>query len=285
MAKFRYILEGSLLTGWFTLCRMLPLDAASALGGFVARCAGPCMGVHKVALQNIARAFPELDAKARLRMVDGMWNNLGRVAGEFAFLPGNKLTSRVACEGLEHLPKDGTPVIFISGHIGNWELSYTIAHNNHVPVALIYRHANNPKAEELITAMRAPYASSFIQKGPRGAFALAKALRKKLSLAMLVDQKMNDGIPVPFFGRPAMTAPAVAEFALRFGLPIIPARIIRGKGAQFRGIVYPPLTYTVTGDKEKDVYAIMLQINQLLESWVREYPEQWFWVHRRWPKD
>ncbi|NBO19804.1 MAG: lauroyl acyltransferase, partial [Proteobacteria bacterium] len=85
-------------------------------------------------------------------------------------------------------------------------------------------------------------------------------------------------------GRPAMTAPALAEIALRFDLPIIPARVIRLKGAHFRIIVSPPLPYEKTGDTAADVQAIMLKVNQIVEEWVREYPSQWFWVHRRWPK-
>jgi KDO2-lipid IV(A) lauroyltransferase len=94
---------------------------------------------------------------------------------------------------------------------------------------------------------------------------------------------MNDGIPVPFFGHPAMTAPALAEFALRYDLPLIPARVVRKRGgAYFNAKVYPPLEFTRTGDKEKD---IMTAVNAMIESWVREYPDQWFWVHKRWPKE
>ena len=102
-------------------------------------------------------------------------------------------------------------------------------------------------------------------------------------MAMLIDQKMNDGIAVPFFGRDAMTAPAIAEFALRYDMPLIPVRAVRTKDCHFEVTIYPPLAYEKTGDDEKDILAIMTQINAQLESWIREYPEQWFWVHKRWP--
>src|SRR5207253_2644034 len=103
------------------------------------------------------------------------------------------------------------------------------------------------------------------------------------SLAMLIDQKMNDGIAVPFFGRDAMTAPAIAEFALRYNLELIPARVVRTKGCHFEATIFPPMAYEKTGDEEKDVLTIMTAINAILETWIREHPEQWFWVHKRWP--
>ena len=102
-------------------------------------------------------------------------------------------------------------------------------------------------------------------------------------LAMLVDQKMNDGIAVPFFGRPAMTAPALAELALRFDCPVVAARVVRLKGARFRLIAEPPMRFEKTGDQARDVLAAMTWVNSRIEEWVRETPEQWLWLHNRWP--
>jgi KDO2-lipid IV(A) lauroyltransferase len=94
---------------------------------------------------------------------------------------------------------------------------------------------------------------------------------------------MNDGIPVPFFGRPAMTAPALAQLALRFDCAIVPARVERLKGARFRLTVFPPLELPRTGNRHADTLAIMTRVNAILESWIRARPELWFWLHRRWP--
>jgi KDO2-lipid IV(A) lauroyltransferase len=102
---------------------------------------------------------------------------------------------------------------------------------------------------------------------------------------MLVDQKMNDGIAVPFFDRPAMTASAVAELALKFRCPVVPLRCERLGGAHFRVTALPPLLLPDTGDRIADSYSLMLNINQLIESWIREHPEQWLWLHRRWPAE
>jgi KDO2-lipid IV(A) lauroyltransferase len=101
---------------------------------------------------------------------------------------------------------------------------------------------------------------------------------------MLVDQKMNDGIAVPFLGRPAMTAPAVARFALKYRCPVIPARVQRVKGAHFRMTFYPPLDLPNSGDVKADTLAMMTAVNDLIGSWIREAPGQWLWLHRRWPE-
>jgi KDO2-lipid IV(A) lauroyltransferase len=110
-----------------------------------------------------------------------------------------------------------------------------------------------------------------------------EALKEGRHLALLVDQKMNDGIPVPFFGRDAMTAPAVAQLAMRYNAAIVPARVERLAGAHFRLTVFPEVVQPRSGNRQADTRAIMASVNAVLESWIRARPEQWFWLHRRWP--
>jgi KDO2-lipid IV(A) lauroyltransferase len=118
-----------------------------------------------------------------------------------------------------------------------------------------------------------------------GAREIISILKKGEHVGMLVDQKLNEGMAIPFFGRDAMTAEAVALFALRIKCKLYPARIERLHGVHFRFSIYPPLHVENTGDREKDVRKVLTDINMLLESWIRERPEQWLWTHRRWPKD
>ncbi len=247
------------------------------------RVVGPFLPAHQTADANLAMVFPEKTKEERRRILAAMWDNLGRVAAELPHLPGDKLYSRMHIIGHEHIPTDGRPVIFFSGHFGNWELNYTMAHRHGLPVTLIYREANNPHVDKMIAAIRATQSADMLPKGPRGAIKLGRAIKSGHSLAMLIDQKMNDGIAVPFFGRMAMTAPAIAEFALRYDMPVIPARVVRTRGCHFEATVYPPLRYEKTGNEKTDALSIMTQINQILEGWIREYPAQWFWVHKRWP--
>jgi Kdo2-lipid IVA lauroyltransferase/acyltransferase len=283
MKKIQHLVEALLLKALFLAFRALPLDMASSIGGLMARRLGPFLSVQKTARRNLSRAIPELTRPQQDQILAGMWDNLGRVAAELPHLPGKTLHERITMRGNEHLPAPGTAALYFSGHCGNWELLPSIPYRSGRHITLVYRHANNPYVERIIAAIRTTQASDMIAKGPRGAFKLARALKKEESICMLVDQKMNDGMPVPFFGRDAMTAPAIAELALRYDLPIVPARVIRQRGAHFEIVVYPPLEYVKSGDAEKDTLAIMTAINKMLEEWIRAHPDQWFWVHNRWP--
>lgn len=285
MRKLKHLMEAGALFLVMAFFRALPLDAASALGGWLGRRIGPMLRQTQVAKRNLAFAFPEKSEAEREAICGRMWDHLGRVLAEFAHLPGNKLFACMSFSGLHHLPPPGKPVLFVSGHFGNWELLAPSACLYGVPVTMVYRHINNPYVDRFIARRRARYTSGMLPKGPRGALRLARALRAKESLALLVDQKMNEGISVPFFGREAMTAPAVAQLALRFTMPIIPTRVVRTHGAHFQATAYPPLAISRTGDEAADIRAILLELNRLLEGWIREYPEQWFWIHRRFAKE
>lgn len=265
----------------------LPLDAASGLGGWLGRTVGPLLGgVNRVARRNLKAAFPEKsDAEIKTIIAD-MWDNIGRVAGEFSHLE-QIAAERVELHGAEYidlLRDDGKAGIFIAGHMGNWEVNAAIAAHRGLKLHLIYRAANNPWVEDLYRRGRGTIAETLIPKGPEGARQALMALKKSNHLGMLVDQKMNDGVPIPFFGRDAMTAPAQAAFALKFKCPLVPARVERIKGAHFRVTILPPLEMPETGDGHEDSRILLTRINALFEAWIRERPAQWLWVHRRWPE-
>ncbi len=269
----------------------LPLDRASALGGWLARKFGPRAGVSRIARRNLARAFPERSAAEIDAIVYAMWDNLGRVVAEYPHLGDFDVygpDGRVEVIGREHVDRlrdDGIGGIFVSAHLGNWEIASLGATQNGVPLIHIYRSANNPHVERILRQLREPIGGQHFPKGAAGAKHLIRALREGKHLGMLVDQKFNDGIAVPFFGRAAMTAPAAAELALRFGCPLVAARVERLEGARFRLTVHPPLELPNSGDRRADVAETMRRINALFETWIRERPEQWLWVHRRWPDD
>lgn len=282
--KPHYWLEAFALRGFFTLLRLLPLDIASALGGVLGCAIGPFFSAHKTARKNLKEAFPDLSDREISTLVDKMWEHLGRVGAEYPFLDGERLTRRVEVAGVEHFPEPGKPVLFFSGHIGNWELLSPVAFSHGVDISIVYRHTNNPVVDAMIAGLRQHHCSELISKGLRGGIKILSVLKRGGSVALLADQKQNNGISVPFFGREAMTSPAIAEIALKYDIPIVPARMIRTRGANFRCLIYPPLTIQRTGNHKDDVLAAMGQINQMLEDWIRAHPEQWFWVHRRWPK-
>ena len=264
----------------------LPLDAASALGGALGRWVGPRLGgVNRVARRNLARAFPEMSPAAVETTIRAMWDNIGRVAAEFPHLEriARERVELVGADHIDRLRDDGRPGIFIAGHLANWEVNGAVALARGLPLHLIYRAANNPWVEDLYRKGRRAASGAMIPKGPEGARLALKALRDGHHLGMLVDQKMNDGVPVPFFGRDAMTAPAVAQFATRFDCPLVAARVERLGGARFR-VTMTPLDFPHTGDTHADNLRLLTRVNALFESWIRERPAEWLWVHRRWPE-
>lgn len=267
----------------------LPLDTASAFGGWIARKLGPRIGIHRVAARQLRRAMPGLDEAAVARVLDGMWDNLGRVMAEYPHLPKLRLGDRVELVGTEYLDavrESGKAAIFFSAHFGNWELISLAGSQSGLPLTLVYRAANNPLTEELLQNLRARASNArHVPKGVRAARALLQALQNNEALGMLVDQKLNSGVSVPFFGHPAMTAPAIAELALRLGCPVLGVRAERLGGARFRVTVEPPFTLTPSGDREADVLAGLGKVHAVLERWIRERPDHWFWVHKRWPKE
>src|SRR6516165_2995318 len=286
--RFADRLEACAAASLFAGLKFLPLDCASALGGALARRIGPFLGGSKHARRNISRAFPELSDTEIARVVAGMWDNLGRVAAEYphlqkirVFEPGG----RIETYGFEHVDRAaaaGRRMIVFSGHIANWEIGMLAGAQHGISVAQIYRALNNPLLDRMIARFRGDR-GEFIPKGAIAARSAIAALRRGTHLGLLADQKMNDGIPVPFFGRPAMTAPALAVLALRFDCDVLPLRVERLDGARFRVTVFPPLPLPRSGEPHADAAALMAQVNATLEAWIRDRPEQWLWLHQRWP--
>lgn len=286
--RFAHRLEALAAALCFGIFGLLPIDWASAIGGALARTIGPRLGISKRARLNLRRALPALTDAEIARITTRMWDNLGRVAAEYPHLQKIRIFDphgRVETHGLEHIDQAvaaGRRMIIFSGHIANWEIGMLAAVQYGISVAQIYRAANNPLVDRMITRFRGG-GGKLIPKGAVAARRAIAVLRAGHHLTMLADQKMNDGIPVPFFGRVAMTSSALASLALRFDCDVLPARVERLGGARFRLTVFPRLPLPRTGDHHADVAALMAEVNRTLEQWIRDRPEAWFWVHRRWP--
>lgn len=272
------------------LFRLMSLDKASAFGGWLVRMIGPWIPAHRTADANLQLAMPELTVEQRRGILRGMWDNLGRVLAEYAYLAdirssiraGGGRTVVVGSELLDAIRESGEPVIFFSAHYGNWELMSIVATDYGLPLVHVYRAANNPLTEEILRELRKPVGGRHIPKGMQAAREMVKALKQKESLGILMDQRLSAGMAVPFFGHPAMTAPAIVELALRAGCPLVPAYVERLGGARFRVTVEPPVRLKDTGDRERDIYNALAMINGRIEAWVRLHPDHWFWVHKRW---
>lgn len=281
--KLRYASETALAYALYGFFRLLPIDAASATGGWIGRSLGPRLRATETARDNLKAAFPEKPPEEIDAIIHGMWENLGRTAAEYAHL--HRIWSRVELTGGEWLDKtreEKTPAIYCAAHLANWEINAIAAKKRGVDINLVYRKPNNTGVDGLLRHARNSGAAGHIEKGAAGAREIMSVLKKKGVLGMLVDQKLSEGIPVPFFGRDAMTAQAVAVFAMKYGCAVYPSRVERLNGCHFRMTIYPAVPVPSTGNREKDIYNMMADINQRIESWVRARPEQWLWIHRRW---
>jgi KDO2-lipid IV(A) lauroyltransferase len=286
--RLLHLVEGAGAVLLYALFWLLPLDAASALGGLLARSVGPKLAISRRALRNLHRAMPEISEADGWRIVRGMWDNLGRVVAEYPHLGKYRAYAedgRIEMHGAETVRAQNAPskrAIFFSGHFGNWEAATLAVTQAGLEVVAMYRAANNPIVDRLINHSRAVIGSELAAKGSSGARRMLAAMKGERHIAMLIDQKTNNGIPVPFFGRDAMTAPSLAVFARRYDCAVVPVRVDRLAGARFRITAEPPLDLPRTGDDDADTLAVMTTVNQVLERWIRERPDHWFWLHRRW---
>ncbi len=291
MQQAIYIAEYFLFRAIMGLFWVLGLERASNFGGWIARTFGPGLPVTRRARRNMARALPELDEAAREKAIADMWENLGRTFAEYPHLekiwslkPGARIEV-VDLNRAEEANAGGKGAIFVSGHCGNWETMPGVLADYGVKGTLVYRAPNNPFVDRWIAARRQSRLPIVAAKGADGARMILKTLKDGHLLAMLIDQKLNDGIAVPFFGRPAMTAPAAAHLSLRHGAPIIFGWCTRLPHSHFRVAVTDVFEPKPTGNHTKDVYELTLKINQALEARIRAEPWNWLWLHNRWPKD
>lgn len=285
MKKIAYICEAALLHVFFLLCRLLPLDAASGLGGWVGRTLGPRMAASRKALANIALAMPDLPGAERARIVKEMWDNLGRVMAEYPHLDRISAT-RVTLQyaGNTRHPAD-RKALYVSGHLANWEvLIHVLAAQAGQTVGAVYRAPNNPWVDRLLNKTRAGASPiETYSKSKTGTRQMMKAMQRGMIIGMLIDQKYNEGLPVPFFGQLAMTSPAFVQLAQKFGYPVVPCRIERTGGAHFRTTVYDDIPVQDADGGDRPAEDVLTQAHELLEAWIAERPGEWLWLHRRWP--
>ena len=265
------------------LFQWLPVKTASDWGGKLGVFVGSLMRRRShVGLVNLKIAFPEKTEDERRLILKEMWRHWGRFYAEMPH--ARTLFKNAEIRGLEYLKqiqKSGKGGFVCSAHLGNWELAVSQPLFDDFCLNPVYRRANNPWLDKLMFQRRT---GILIPKGMLGARKLVEVLHNKGVVVMLCDQKLREGISVPFLGRPAMTAPAIAVLALRMKLPIVMARSIRQPDGHFVMEITKPLELPTGSDMKEKTVKVMTQINQILEKWIRENPEQWLWIHRRFDK-
>lgn len=288
--SIRYILEAIIVKiGMWVFAAMKP-QAASNAAAVVAKFVGKKIAVHQLAYHNMSKALPNLSEVEKTKILDDMWDNLGRIVGEFIHIakcPTAKIYDLVEMspesrQNVEDLKKSGKGGIIFGAHTGNWEVGPKVFIQSGLKVSTVYRPLNNPYVEKMTATLRGV---DMIEKSIKGSRKIIEVIKSGGFVIILADQKISEGEPVKFFHDDAITTTSIARLALKYDIALIPARSIRlGKNFKFHVGVEKSLAIEKTNDINSDVLTLTREINCKLEEWITEYPSQWFWVHNRWKK-
>lgn len=271
------------------LLRALPVDWASGFGGWLFRTLGPLTPVNRTASDNLRLAFPDLNDREHARLLKAQWDNVGRAFAEFPLMdrirPATGRVEVVNAERLAEIRDHGEPVVFISGHFANWEVMPATIVESGVTCLMTYRAMNNPLIDKRVKDGRAAYGVELFAPKGEATRDLMSALSNGQSVALMNDQKFNAGLALPFFGHIAHTAPGPSRLALKYDAPLQTMSVERTKGARYRVVVHEPIHLEQSGDRTRDIETAVRRVNEWVEARVRERPEEWFWVHKRWPKE
>ena len=284
LKRFSYLAQAIPAYVLLVVFRLLPLGAASWLGGRIGRLVGLFHPGTRRAYLNLRMALPERAAEHK-RIVAGMWDNLGRVIGEYArFRDMLQDTRFVEMAGTEHVPEGGR-IVFLTAHMANWEVCRSLAAQRGWNMASIYRPLNNIYLGPLLDRLRGVPGQVLFPK-QNSAKELIRFIRNGDTVGLVGDQRLSDGMQAPFFGIPALTTTFPALLAVRHGGRIIPAQVERlaeGKHAgKLRMTIHPEIPVPGAGTDQEKIAALTLAINRMYEEWIRLHPEQWLWMHDRW---
>jgi KDO2-lipid IV(A) lauroyltransferase len=290
--KLRYLVETAafyLVIGFF---RMFGIDRASAIGGWIGRRLLARTYLSRRPMRNLRAAYPEKSEVELAEVLSAMWDNLGRVLGEYAHLDAlhwSGPSPRVTMSGTEHLDAamaSGKGVLLVSGHFANWEMMPCVAREYGFSGGTVVRPPNNPYVNRWLEAVRQRTGmQEQIPKGAQGTRRTFALLRRGDAICVMADQRASEGIKVPFFGRDAFTTQAPAALALKLGAVIVPVSNRRVGGAHFHIQIHPIIPPPDTGDSERDIVELTATITRFIEDRVRERPGEWLWIHKRWVKD
>ena len=286
---------GATTIGLLRAARAFDPDRMGDLFSRVARMIGPLLREQKIGRANLSAAFPEKSPEEIEAILAGVWDNLGRVGAEFAHIdhiwdyveadPDPKGRIEIAPEVHERfhaLRLDSKPALIFASHLANWELPALAAVAHGLDAAILYRRPNSASADRAIQKMRQVRMGTLIPAGRDAPLRLAQALQKGQHVAMLVDQYLTSGVEVTFFGRKTRANPTLARLLRQVECPVHGTRIIRLPGNRFRAEVTEEIPPVRDADGKIDVQGTTQAITNVVEGWIREHPEQWLWLHRRW---
>jgi KDO2-lipid IV(A) lauroyltransferase len=286
---------GGLTIALLRTTRYFDPDKTADFFGRAAHFIGRRLREDRIGRENLKAAFPDKSPEEIEKILAGVWDNLGRLGAEFAHLdhiwdydvdhpekPSRIEFGARTKQLFDSLRDDGKPAIFFASHFGNWELPALGAVAHGLDCAILFRRPNSEAADRAIEKTRAVKMGTLVAAGRDAPLRLGQALQNGQHVAMLVDQWFTNGVDVTFFGRKTKANPTLARLVRLVECPIHGVRIIRLPNHRFRAEVTEEVKPVRDADGNIDIQGTMQAVTSVIEGWVREYPEQWLWLHRRW---
>jgi len=286
---------GALAVGLLRFLRLFPPDRLSDFTGRLMRTLGPFIPEHRIGRANLVAAFPEKSPAEIENILSGVWDNLGRLGAEFAQLDRiwdwnpvypdrvNRIViTRDQIDRYMQIANDGKPALVFAAHLANWELPAICAATYKLDSAVLYRRPNIPAINRFVETTRGAIMGEMINTGLEAPVKIAQAIERGAHIGMLVDQYYVRGVEVTFFGRKTNANPLLARLARHFDCPIYGTRVIRLPGHKLKPELSDEIKPVRDTEGKIDIAGTMQVISNVIEGWVREYPEQWLWLHRRW---
>jgi len=285
MKHIMYFLQFFIIIIFFFIFKILGIKLASNLGGKIFQIIGPLFRSKKLIYSNIKKAFPNINQNELNEIYSSMWNNYGRVFAEYMFIKKfrhDRLSDNIIVKGreiLENIKHNNQRVVFISGHFSNFELMAMQIEKMGIRVAAIYRPLNNIFLNRIMEKLRKNYICKFqIKKGIGGTKKLVRLIRDGFSTALMIDQRVSEGIKSNFFNEKASTTTIPAQLVKKYKIPVVPIFIERFDGIKFKMTVDKPINF----EDNKSVEEITSELNKLLENMILKKPNYWIWSHNRW---
>ena len=285
MSKVKYFFQFIFIIILFLIFKIIGLKNSSALSGKLFKIIGPFFRSSNLIHENIKKALPTVSLNKITKIKNQMWDNYGRIFAEYMFIRKfreDEYNKNIIIDGQEILNKirdKGTPVVFISGHFSNFELMAMQIEKSGINLSAIYRPLNNVFLNKLMEKIRKNFiCKKQIKKGMSGIRELIKLHKKNYSTALMIDQRVTEGIKSSFFNQDAFTTTIPAQLVKKFGIPVVPIYIERFDEIKFKITVYEPINFT----EDSSVKIITDKLNKILEKMILKKPEQWIWSHNRW---
>ena len=285
MKYIKYFFQYLIIKIFFIFFKIIGYRRASNVGEFIGRNFGPFFKPKKIIKKNILNYNPNLNEKLIENFIKKMWGNYGRIFAEYMFIKDfriNKLDNHLKINGSEHLneiKKKNKPVVFISAHFSNFELMAMQIEKSGINLGAVYRPLNNIFLNKTMEELRKKYICKLqIKKGLTGLRDILKIFKNNFSIAMMIDQRVTEGITIDFFNKPAFTTSIPAQLVKKFKCPIVPVHIERKNNNDFEITINKPIYF----ENSEDINSISKKLNFWLEEMISKNPEQWIWSHNRW---